>query len=99
VHAYAVPAASLAQALVSKQGMASCAPRTVAGRHGPPLGQLLTTTRAARAPRRGYNTAAEREAARHMAGVRVLSLEQGCALLRWGVAAGVSPWGRAAFWP
>ncbi len=34
-----------------------------------------------------------------MAGVRVLSLEQGCALLRWGVAAGVSPWGRAAFWP
>lgn len=40
-------------------------------------------------PSRGYNTTAEREAARDLPGVRVLSLEQGCSLLRWGVVAGV----------
>ena len=38
---------------------------------------------------RGYNTAAEREAARNMPGVHVLSLEQMCLLLRWGVLTGV----------
>ena len=38
---------------------------------------------------RGYNTAAEREAARDMPGVHVLSLEQMCLLLRWGVLTGV----------
>lgn len=38
---------------------------------------------------RGYNTAAEREAARDMPGVHVLSLEQMCMLLRWGVLTGV----------
>ena len=42
-----------------------------------------------RAAGRGYNTAAEREAAREMPGVHVLSLEQMCLLLRWGVLAGV----------
>ena len=40
---------------------------------------------------RGYNTAAEREAARDLPGVSVLSLEQSCRLLRYGVASTVRP--------
>jgi len=78
VHATAVPAASLAQTLVSKGAMTSCAPRTVAGRHGPPSGRLLTSTRAAR--RRAGATTPRPSARRR-------GTWPACACCRWSRAA------------